>query len=975
MRARSALLVLLLLVTAALLAAADTAADAEALYRTAIGLFNEGRGDEAAPALEQALALFEKARKPSRQVDAISLLGLVEYYRADYPMAERRFQQALDLARGEGLASQVPGIFNNLGLVRYAQGRYEEAIQLYRSAWEEHVKAGDEQAAAQSLGNIASVYLSLSRFPESELAYRQAMDSFQKAGDAPGVANTGLNLGLLYSAWGKYAEARAALEQGLTEARRLGLRQSEAYGLAGLGGVHFAAGQYDLAEQAYLAALRIDTELDLRLNVVSVTSSLGMVYQAWGLTDRALQAYRRALADAEKLGIPDQAVYATYFIGSALQADGRLDEALTQFRSALEQAKRLGREPAELPVLEAMGTASFLKRDMPSAEKWFREAYDLALRLDQPTFAARQLIHLGGVNEVMQNLESALRMYAMALDRCRAAGSKADEATVLNNLGTLALQRGAYAEAESRLLEAIAVKEQLRLTASGQTRMEFLATQLSSYRWLVTARVLGGDAAGAFDASELMKARWLADELGARQGDSAPFKGIRNAQGRIGEKALVVSFAGIDGEQPAVIAASRTGICARELAQIGPPASSASPDPESPEGENASSPSRGFRITTAPPEPTTLGGTIRRYRALLVLPTPSDAERAERERIGHELYRQLLAPIQESLDGKDELLLIPDGVLYALPFESLVLPDGRYLVERFHVTYVPSLAVYELLAARHPSNAGAQPPGGPGRVLALGGAQYGAPQHGGRPQQNPGVSVQQLSSLRLAAEELVSKNRGLQEIYQYLGLGSWDDLPGTRAEVAAISALLPETTVLTGADASEAALKRMSRDGSLARFPVMHFATHGFAVPEAPDLSALVLAPGNGGTAGAGGAPGDGAAAEDGYLTTREIAGLKLNAQFVNLSACETGMGRILGGEGVVGLSQAFLTAGASSLSVSLWPVSDEGTQTFMTELYEAVARRGLSFARAMTEVKRAFIREGSFREPFYWAPFVFYGR
>ena len=131
---------------------------------------------------------------------------------------------------------------------------------------------------------------------------------------------------------------------------------------------------------------------------------------------------------------------------------------------------------------------------------------------------------------------------------------------------------------------------------------------------------------------------------------------------------------------------------------------------------------------------------------------------------------------------------------------------------------------------------------------------------------------------------------------------------------------------------------------------------------EAPDLSALVLS------------QGESEGTEDGYLTTREIAGLKLNADFVNLSACETGMGRILAGEGVVGLSEAFLTAGANSLSVSLWQVSDQGTQKFMTELYRAVRERGLSHARAMTEVKRSFLRAGPFTEPFYWAPFVYHG-
>jgi CHAT domain-containing protein len=94
----------------------------------------------------------------------------------------------------------------------------------------------------------------------------------------------------------------------------------------------------------------------------------------------------------------------------------------------------------------------------------------------------------------------------------------------------------------------------------------------------------------------------------------------------------------------------------------------------------------------------------------------------------------------------------------------------------------------------------------------------------------------------------------------------------------------------------------------------------------------------------------------------------------VNLSACDTGFGRILGGEGIVGLSQAFLAAGASGLSVSLWPVADEATGQFMVELYRTNRNRGLSFARALTDVKRRFIREGAWREPVYWAPFVYYG-
>ena len=959
---------------------ADASADADALFKKAAGLYNQGQAASAVPLLEQALALYGSAGKPAQQVDVLNWLGLIEYYRASYPAAEVRFQKALETARAAGLDARLPGTLNNLGLVRYAQGRYDEAITLYESAWRELVKAGDGEAAAQSLGNRASVYLSLSRYPESEQAYQRALQAFENLGDKANAANTHLNLGILYTTWARYDLARTELEDGLTKAGDLGLRQSEAYGLASLGSVYFATGRYDLAEQTYLRALQIDTELNLRLNVISVTSSLGTVYQAWGRNDLARESYGRALKSAEELGVPDQAVSAMYLIGSSLQAEGRYDEAIAQMADALSRAENLGREPAKLPILEALGTANFLRKNTTAAETWFRKAYDLARRLGQQNLAARQLIHLGGVDEVAGNPRAAVEKYTMALGLCRASGQKADEAVALNNLGTAYLDMGSYDKSEEQLLQAISIKEELRRTATGQMRMDFLATQLSSYRWLVTARILKGDPAGAFDASELMKARWLSEELGAQASSAAPtkadlaptkadlappFAGVRAAQGQLDPKLEVLSYAGVDGDRPAVISVSRGALQAKELTlkvDASAPAAKAGQAARGPalpdsaravEGE--SSLNRGFILTRAARQYSGLEGRVEAYRRLLADENPFPSDREERTRLGRELYDILVGPVQQDLEGKDAILVIPDGILCALPFETLLMPDGRYLVERYHVTYVPSFAVRGLLQTRRAS----QPrTSGPRTLLALGGALYG----GAAARTPPHVSEQQLAALRLASEALVAKNRSAREIYSALGLDVWEDLPGTRAEVAAIGALLPGGATLTGGDASEKTIKAMSRDGTLAQYSVIHFATHGIAVPNAPDLSALVLS------------QGESEGTEDGYLTTREIGGLKLNADFVNLSACDTGIGRILGGEGVVGLSEAFITAGANSLSVSLWQVSDEGTQKFMTGLYTAVKERGLSFARAMTEVKRSFLRAGAFREPFYWAPFVFYG-
>jgi len=171
--------------------------------------------------------------------------------------------------------------------------------------------------------------------------------------------------------------------------------------------------------------------------------------------------------------------------------------------------------------------------------------------------------------------------------------------------------------------------------------------------------------------------------------------------------------------------------------------------------------------------------------------------------------------------------------------------------------------------------------------------------------------------------------------------------------------------VVTGAEVSEATLKERSASGDLAQYRMLHVATHGLVVPEVPELSALVLSQTDTG-------------AEDGYLRMAEIADLTLQADVVTLSACETGLGQFVRGEGVVGLSQAFFEAGTNGLSVSLWQVADRSTSALMRGVYRRVANDGVPFDAALTAVKRAFLRGDygeRYRAPYYWAPFVYYGR
>ncbi len=212
----------------------------------------------------------------------------------------------------------------------------------------------------------------------------------------------------------------------------------------------------------------------------------------------------------------------------------------------------------------------------------------------------------------------------------------------------------------------------------------------------------------------------------------------------------------------------------------------------------------------------------------------------------------------------------------------------------------------------------------------------------------------------------IKGNRSVRNAYGALGIGTWSNLPGTLSEVNNIKGVVKKSDIFTGKNVTERDVKELSRNRTLSNYKVLHFATHGLVVPEIPELSAIVLSQFKGGQ-------GD----EDGYLRMGEIAELNIKADFVNLSACETGLGKIYGGEGVVGLTQSFLLAGANSVSVSLWSVADKSTSQFMVSMYDMVQNKNLNYADAMTEVKRRFIN-GDFGEkfsaPYYWAPFVYYG-
>lgn len=300
----------------------------------------------------------------------------------------------------------------------------------------------------------------------------------------------------------------------------------------------------------------------------------------------------------------------------------------------------------------------------------------------------------------------------------------------------------------------------------------------------------------------------------------------------------------------------------------------------------------------------------------------------------HHLYSALLSPIPE-IQNATHLIIAPDGVLNLLPFEALRDQQGQYLLMSKTVSYVPSSTILDTL--RH---ADKEPPA-PKPLLAVGDVPYENQGGAGRRIPKPG-------SFRGRVERRIADLSGV----------ALSDLPETREEVQQIGKIAgPDAVLLIGKDATETAFKKESLD----QFRVLHLAVHGFADTQYPERSALVL----------GSDPDEG---DDGLLQVREIIRLRLNAELTTLSACDTGIGKLQGQEGISNLVEAFLVAGSRSVVASLWSAEDTSASALMERFYDRLAR-GEPTSSALRGAKRDMLMKfGDQLSPYYWAEFVSVG-
>jgi len=314
--------------------------------------------------------------------------------------------------------------------------------------------------------------------------------------------------------------------------------------------------------------------------------------------------------------------------------------------------------------------------------------------------------------------------------------------------------------------------------------------------------------------------------------------------------------------------------------------------------------------------PDTVKAGILHYRTVLLSGEPGSEQRLGLAATA--TYDLLLGPLTSAIEGKTHLIIIPDASAFLIPFEALVIstgPDtGKYVIERYAVTYHMSLG--HLTRNGEPSTHQTDKAR---TVLLVGNPTFPVPAPSAGPQE------------RAELMPLAGAQREIERIREVVGPTNLSVYMGDEARKDRFQERLGQTTIA-------------------------HFATHGILNERYPWASYLALA------------------GENGHLQLDELLRTPLVADLVVLSACETGRGRILAGEGVWGFQSQFLSAGAKNVVGTLWRVEDESTAEFMEEFYREMGPELTGYAHALRAAKLKLLRSDKWHHPYYWAPFVLYG-
>ncbi|BFM38659.1 CHAT domain-containing tetratricopeptide repeat protein [Synechocystis sp. LKSZ1] len=845
------------------------------------------------------------------------------------------------------------------GLQAYQQGRLAD-LYLAQQAWEKALALWQQQNNRNqeivTRNFLCLLYDNLGQYPAALDCYQRLLNLTQAEGDRHTEASTLTAMARLQSRLGNYQTALETLQHSRQLWQELGFRTGEVSALNETALVYFNLGDWVPAQQAYEQALAIAEKLGNLALTATIDQNLAQVALESGQIDRAFRL--------------------------TLRANGQWDALLQQWgdRASLEIKRGKAASLNNLAFLYVQ------QNQLPLAQRSYQQALQHWQAMGDRPGEASTLNNLGYTYFRQNRLDSAQDYYQQALALRQRIGDRPKEAISRYSLAVLEQKKGNLKLALEQIEQGLTIIEDLRSNLRNQDlRTAFLASKQDYYQLYIDLlmqlhRQQPNHAwdAQALAASERAKARSLLELLATTPGQLttgippellAQKTALQQHLDHLEEQRLQLFIGNQYQPEKQVALDTEIQTTLEQYRQVLASIRLASPrygeltqpktlslkeiqallEPDTALLEYALGPQRSYLwvITNRSlqsyelPSAAEIAQSVKTFRDSFLQPTQRLRRYLALEQ-GQYLRQQVL-PFQPS---HRRLVIVADGALQYLPFGALIssgaTPDvaPRSLVDQYEFVSLPSASVLgqlrQDLARRTPAPLG----------LAIFADPVFSPED--ERLRNTGAAISLALSPDLARS---ARDSGVL----------FNRLPYTQTEARQILALLPGQPNLPELGFAANRSRLISQQVSQYRY--LHFATHGLLNSENPQLSGLVLSLFN-----------PEGQSINGFLRLYDIFNLQLPAELVVLSACETGLGQEVRGEGLIGLTRGFMYAGAARVVVSLWSVDDQATALLMTQFYQGLLDQKLSPARALQQAQQALKQNPQFASPYYWAGFTLQG-
>ncbi len=861
--------------------------------------------------------------------------GSLHFRRGNISLAKLNYLQSKQTLEQEGRPSDLVVVLSKLANVCL----YQEALKEAQEYSEQSIALANATAGTTEplIGpiqyGVAVSWLNLGDLAKGEGHYDEALAYFQKALESfkllsnrlpqyrADVADALAELGRVYRVKGEHLEALRYFGQALEIAKTLDRKDKLAGVLNSIGVLYIEQNDYLKASEYINQSLSIYKALRDRFEIARLLANQGVINQRQGKYEEAAKSFQESLENSDALDAPDLVIAAQEGMGAVYQEQGDSQSALNWLDKALATAKKTGNKTRQAELLWRTGEAYYLNGDFPTARASAHRAAELAGQLRLPIISYLALTAKGKYYLAENNYELAFQTLTQAIEQ----------------------------------IEAL----RTQIAGQEQGRQIFFENKVASYNLLVELFIKQNKPAEALLYAERAKGRVLLDVLQDGKTDLAtaltptekeeaqrlkrnilePTERIRSEQAntRLDPKFLGQLYAQRDAAR-------------LEYESFQNALYAAHPDLNIRRGQTTALTLTEIKNLISGKDTVYLEYVVTKDRVYLFALTGSNANDASAIKVyplaikteelarkvnqfhdllanrhpdfattARELYAVLIEPAAYQLRRGATICIVPDGSLWNLPFQALMATSDRYLLEEHALYYVPSLTVLsEMTKARS------------------------------------GKEREQTSLIALGNPVIGKDERRDTELRQ---------LPETETEVVSVAKAFRSSgvKVFIGREATEKVFKT-----SAPTYSTIHLATHGVLDNKQPLYSHLLLT------------KTDGDSENDGHLEGREILDLKLRADLVVLSACETANGRIGPGEGVMGMSWAFFVAGTRSMLVSQWKVDSASTSELMLNFYKTLhSKRPVARIKKAEALRRAALltmKDKRYRHPFYWAGFVFVG-